>query len=85
MVITMASIHPSLVSLLFIPIFPLLIRKIFHLLVSFLFLLHTAYSSEEDNSLRLFIVVYILVVFIYVVLSELYATFIATIANMGQL
>ena len=83
MVITMASIHPSLVSLLFIPIFPLLIRV--HLLVSFLFLLHTAYSSEEDNSLRLFIVVYILVVFIYVVLSELYATFIATIANMGQL
>ena len=30
-----------------IPIFPLLNRKIFHLLVSFLFLLHTAYYSEE--------------------------------------
>ena len=30
-----------------IPIFPLLNQKIFHLLVSFLFLLHTAYYSEE--------------------------------------
>ena len=51
-----------------IPIFPLLNRKIFHLLVSFLFLLHTAYKilcSEEYiyYCLRLFIVVYTLFVF----------------------
>ena len=63
---------------------PLLNRKIFHLLVSFLFLLHSL-SSEEYNSLRLFIVVYTLVVFMSCCRNCMYATFIATIDNMGKL
>ena len=63
-------IHPSRSCLLpfyNIPIFPLLNQKIFHLLVSFLFLdAHCIYFilSGILYCLRVFVVVYILVVFI---------------------
>ena len=59
-----------------IPIFPLLNRKIFHLLVSFLFLdAHCICCEEYYYCLRVFVVVYILVVFISCCWNCIYANF----------
>ena len=71
-----------------IPIFPLLNRKIFHLLVFFLyFLLHTAYISCCLRNILPGAIYCWLHTCVYVVLSELCypctPTFIATIANIG--
>ena len=92
-----SSIHPSLSCLLpfyTIPIFPLWNRKIFHLLVSFLFLdVATRPITFLFYSLRNILpeasCCCLATSYFYAALLELCyvctPTFIATIANMGQL
>ena len=66
-----------------IPIFPHLNRKIFHLLVSFLFFAALCIlSSEEYNSLRLLFTHLLCLCRVVGIVCT--PTFIATIANMGQ-